>query len=74
METNRIILAPATSSPLALFSLWQENHVGTIDEFYAFLVTPSTGRTAFMASLSLSHTHVSAFTTYDINPKPSTLL
>lgn len=68
MEINKIILAPATTSAGELFAAWQESHVGNMDDFFAFLTTPSVARTAFLFDENIGHTSVGIFITTDITP------
>jgi hypothetical protein len=70
MEMNKIVLAPSTDEAADLFTVWQQTHVGTMADFYAFLTTPSTRRAAFMATVNRSHTAVSTFITYTLTPTP----
>lgn len=50
MEKNGITAAPQTGRVADLHQAWLEGHNGTLDEFYAFMTTPSAERTAFLAS------------------------
>lgn len=50
---NLITLAPAVNDTGALFQKWQQNHAGTVDDFYRFISTPSPARSLWLLSMGL---------------------
>lgn len=48
MKHDNITLAPSTAQVSTLYKAWQENHIGTLDDFYVFFTTPSLAREEFL--------------------------
>lgn len=52
-KQNNIILAPITAQVTELYNEWKETNVGTLEDFYKFMVTPSVKRELFLSSLKI---------------------
>lgn len=62
-KQNNIIIAPAAEQTAELYSVWKENNVGTLADFYVFMVTPSVKRELFLASLKIESKFNGSFIT-----------
>lgn len=51
MDRNCIITAPQVASAQTFFEIWKTDHVGSLEDFYMFMTTPSPERDSFMDSL-----------------------
>lgn len=50
MDQNNIIAAPRVGDQLdVLYEQWSLDHVGTWEDFYTYLTTPSADRSLFLA-------------------------
>lgn len=52
MESNNIVAAPEIYGVNKLFEIWKCDHLGSIDEFYRFMTTPTSEREFFISSLN----------------------
>lgn len=52
-KQNNIITAPAADQISEIYTVWKENNVGTLADFYNFMVTPSIKRELFLSSLKI---------------------
>lgn len=46
---NNIVAAPVIADVNTLFDVWKSDNFGTLDDFYAFMTSPSVERDAFLA-------------------------
>lgn len=54
METNNIAAAPQMANVSHFYERWRKTNVGSKDQFYKFLTTPSTERDEFFRSALVS--------------------
>lgn len=59
MEKNGIIAAPEVEGVGDLYGIWSRHFVGTREDFYEFMTTPSAGRQEFLNLCADSAVNVS---------------
>lgn len=48
MESNNIVTAPQVAEVDEFFEFWQRNHIGSLNKFYEFMMTPTPERDEFL--------------------------
>ena len=61
MKNNNRTIAPQTENVQDMYTVWQEDNYGTMDQFFEFMTTPSMERALFLAKFQKEDEVIDSF-------------